>query len=678
MKKRFSFWALMLAVALALSLVLTACGKKDDDDKDDGGNTGGGGTTSGGQIALVDASDLADKLFLMYTFEDADVSGKISAIDPYTGAAVESGATYGTSAALVSTPGTNVGGSKKAFDTAGALMLSNTFEDTTFKEMVDDGGYYVLNTSADEFTGVSVSFWAYNYETYSGVASGSEAADWSNVIDTTDLSITWGNISDKINNNDGTYGATYPGNNATLGRAAYPTSMYQNAQGGLTQAQITASPNSLGNNGNGSDGQPVNKWWAFNAISGTLLGDAADDPADDTEAAQAMAEQYLQTWRYVTIDIHYETGISFYANGALAFQYTPEQLESYYVTGNKADWDAMYQEILLGLMKNGEGWSTFNLFNGVSGIYVDDLIIGQSLTATEAEHLYEDLASAATGTTVDIDTSITSTMQGSQEAQQEAEEKAMQNALAQAQADVESVSEQLLALKNPGEITVGGESQQINTVMRADYDNNDDNNPGNDWWNWNNNNTLKADRTDTGFTFVMTGYNISRDNANVYEYGPSLGIWYNNGNTAIRPDMAIYSDNGLYPAGSYSYKCYENGSEESTANGLPSNWENWRQLLICGKIKMSISYEEATHTFTIEWQISAVNAGKTYTGRAVNAETQAEVTMEYTVPEIAYRVVCMATDTNVDAFALMDSNFLHIYGHHSAFFVTEVTGGTLS
>ena len=412
MKKRFSFWALMLAVALALSLVLTACGKKDDDNNDDGGNTGGGGTTSGGQIALVDASDLADKLFLMYTFEDADVSGKISAVDPYTGAAVESGATYGTSAALVTTPGTNVGGSKKAFNTAGALMLSNTFADTTFKEMEDDGsGYYVLNTSADEFAGVSVSFWAYNYETYSGVASGSEAADWSNVIDTTDLSITWGNISDKINNNDGKYGAIYPGNNATLGRAAYPTSMYQNAQGSLTQAQITASPNSLGNNGNGSDGQPVNKWWAFNAISGTLLGDAADDPADDTEAAQAMAEQYLQTWRYVTIDIHYETGISFYANGALAFRYTPEQLESFYVTGNKADWDAMYQEILLGLMKNGEGWSTFNLFNGVSGIYVDDLIIGQSLTATEAEHLYEDLASAATGTTVDVDTSITSTME---------------------------------------------------------------------------------------------------------------------------------------------------------------------------------------------------------------------------------------------------------------------------
>lgn len=81
----------------------------------------------------------------------------------------------------------------------------------------------------------------------------------------------------------------------------------------------------------------------------------------------------------------------------------------------------MYQEILLGLMKNGEGWSTFNLFNGVSGIYVDDLIIGQSLTATEAEHLYEDLASAATGTTVDVDTSITSTMEDPGKGEAEAE-----------------------------------------------------------------------------------------------------------------------------------------------------------------------------------------------------------------------------------------------------------------
>lgn len=672
MKKRFSFWALMLAVALALSLVLTACGKKDDDNNDDGGNTGGGGTTSGGQIALVDASDLADKLFLMYTFEDADVSGKISAVDPYTGAAVESGATYGANSKLVSTPGTNVGGSKKAFDPASdTLTLSNTFADSTFKEMVDDGGYYVLNTSAEEVTGVSVSFWAYNNETYTGDTSGGESADWSNVINTEYLSLTWGNISDKVNASEGKYGAIFPGEDAVLGRAAYPASMYEDAQKNLTQSQITAAPDTLSND---------NDWWAFNAISGTLVG--SDE--DDTDAAKAMAGQCLQTWRYITIDINYKTGISFYANGALAYNYTPNAIEKWYNSSSdkKVSWANMYEYILLGLMENGamDGSSIiFQLFNGECGIYVDDLIIGQSLTATEAEHLYEDLASAATGTTVDVDTSITSTMQGSQEAQQEAEEKAMQNALAQAQADVESVSEQLLALKNPGEITVGGESQQINTVMRADYDNNDDNNPGNDWWNWNNNNTLKADRTDTGFTFVMTGYNISRDNANVYEYGPSLGIWYNNGNTAIRPDMAIYSDNDeLYPAGSYSYKCYENGSEESTANGLPSNWENWRQLLICGKIKMSISYEEATHTFTIEWQISAVNAGKTYTGRAVNAETQAEVTMEYTVPEIAYRVVCTATDTNVDAFALMDSNFLHIYGHHSAFFVTEVTGGTLS
>lgn len=673
MKKRFSFWALMLAVALALSLVLTACGKKEDDNNDDGGNTGGGGTTSGGQIALVDASDLADKLFLMYTFEDADVSGKISAVNPYTGAAVESGATYGTSAALVTTPGTNVGGSKKAFDTAGALMLSNTFEDTTFKEMEDDGsGYYVLNTSADEFTGVSVSFWAYNYETYSGVASGSEAADWSNVIDTTDLSITWGNISDKINNSDGTYGAIYPGNNATLGRAAYPTSMYQNAQGSLTQAQITASPNSLGNNGNGSDGQPVNKWWAFNAISGTLLGDAADDPADDTDAAQAMAEQYLQTWRYVTIDIHYETGISFYANGALAFRYTPEQLESFYVTGNKADWDTMYQEILLGLMKNGEGWSTFNLFNGISGIYVDDLIIGQSLTATEAEHLYEDLASAATGTTVDVDTSITSTMQGSQEAQQEAEEKAMQNALAQAQADVESVSEQLKAMQTAGDITVGDSSETISIVMRKDYDNT------NGWWSWGQNNVVTGAATDTGFEFSVTGYQISYGTQ--YYYGLTLGIWDESGsggthNTAFRPDAYIHSDDGYFGSGSYTYQYYENGSD--TAVNLPTSWTAWSDALKCAKITMNLEYNSETHTFTVEWLISAVNAGKTYTGTATNAETGATVTKEYTVPEMSYQVICTATDVNVDGMAL-NGNSIRLYNDHSAYFVTEVTKGSLS
>lgn len=672
MKKRFSFWALMLAVALALSLVLTACGKKDED-KDDGGNTDGGGTTSGGQIALVDASDLADKLFLMFTFEDTDANGKITAVNPYTGAAAESGATYGTGATLVSTPGTNVGGSKKAFDTAGALMLSNTFADTTFKEMEDDGsGYYVLNTSADEFTGVSVSFWAYNYETYSGVASGSEAADWSNVIDTTDLSITWGNISDKINNNDGTYGAIYPANNATLGRAAYPTSMYQNAQASLTQSQITVSPNSLGNNGNGSDGQPVNKWWAFNAISGTLLGDAADDPADDTEAAQVMAQQYLQTWRYVTIDIHYETGISFYANGALAFRYTPEQIESFYATADKANWDAMYQEILLGLMKNGEGWSTFNLFNGVSGIYVDDLIVGQSLSATEAEHLYEDLASAATGTTVDVDTSITSTMEGSQEAQQEAEENANQAALAKAQADVEAVSEQLKALQAAGDITIGDSSETISIVMRKDYDNTSG------WWSWGQNNLITGAATDTGFEFSVTGYQISYGTQ--YYYGLTLGIWDESGsggthNTAFRPDAYIHSDDSYFGNGSYTYSYYENGSD--TAVSLPTSWTAWSDALKCAKITMNLAYNSETHTFTVEWLISAVNAGKTYTGTATNADTGATVTKDYTVPEITYRVVCTATDVNVDGMAL-NGKAIRLYNDHSAYFVTEVTKGTLS
>lgn len=673
MKKRFSFWALMLAVALALSLVLTACGKKDDDNNDDGGNTGGGGTTSGGQIALVDASDLADKLFLMYTFEDADVSGKISAVDPYTGAAVESGATYGTSAALVTTPGTNVGGSKKAFNTAGALMLSNTFADTTFKEMEDDGnGYYVLNTSADEFTGVSVSFWAYNYETYSGVASGSEAADWSNVIDTTDLSITWGNISDKINTNDGTYGAIYPGNNATLGRAAYPTSMYQNAQGGLTQAQITASPNSLGNNGNGSDGQPVNKWWAFNAISGTLLGDAADDPADDTEAAQAMAEQYLQTWRYVTIDIHYETGISFYANGALAFRYTPKQLESFYVTGNKADWDAMYQEILLGLMKNGEGWSSFNLFNGVSGIYVDDLIIGQSLTATEAEHLYEDLASAATGTTVDVDTSITSTMEdpGKGEAEAEALKKA-----AQMHEDAEAaVFTALENLKQTGEFTGPALGDTENTVfsanvisvLRENYDNKNN-------WAWAKGTVVNPTETETGFTFSVTGYSIANStngSADQYYYLLSYGLIKNNANLAcFKPDAQNWGTGIENPV----YNYYENGSDTPTSNHYPTEWTVWSDTLSVCKVKLTVEYVRETKSVTVTWDLYEVDAGMTYT--ATQDYEGGTASASYTVPEQTYKVVQTAT---VAEDLMGGEIIMRLFNDHSAFFMTEVTGGTLS
>lgn len=665
MKKRFSFWALMLAVALALSLVLTACGKKDDDNNDDGGNTGGGGTMSGGQIALVDASDLADKLFLMYTFEDADVSGKISAVDPYTGAAVESGATYGANSKLVSTPGTNVGGSKKAFDPASdTLTLSNTFADSTFKEMVDDGGYYVLNTSAEEVTGVSVSYWAYNNETYTGDTSGGESADWSNVINTEYLSLTWGNISDKVNASEGKYGAIFPGEDAVLGRAAYPASMYEDAQKNLTQSQITAAPDTLSND---------NDWWAFNAISGTLVG--SDE--DDTDAAKAMAGQCLQTWRYITIDINYKTGISFYANGALAYNYTPNAIEKWYNSSSdkKVSWANMYEYILLGLMENGamDGSSIiFQLFNGECGIYVDDLIIGQSLTATEAEHLYEDLASAATGTTVDVDTSITSTMQGSQEAQQEAEEKAMQNALAQAQADVESVSEQLKAMQAAGDITVGDSTETISIVMRTDYDNTSG------WWSWGQNNVVTGAATDTGFEFSVTGYQISYGTQNYH--GLTLGIWDESGsgdthNTAFRPDAYIHSDDGYFGSGSYTYQYYENGSD--TAVNLPTSWTAWSDALKCAKITMNLEYNSETHTFTVEWLISAVNAGKTYTGTATNAETGATVTKEYTVPEMSYQVICTATDTNVDGMAL-NGNSIRLYNDHSAYFVTEVTKGSLS
>lgn len=393
MKSKSAILALLLALLMAFSLVLTACGgKTDDNDGNNGGNegnenegnenegdeTGGGKGSANGMVAKVTDSSLEGLFWSMLTFEDGD--SVVSSIDPYTGEAQETEFTYlkGSKAATVANPTSGRGESEKVFDTETAIMLQNKLPDSYFKEINALGETDLTG----EKTGFSVSFWAYNYETYSGAAEGGEAADWSNVIDSPAISITWGNISDKANMNAGSYSAIYPGLYASrIDRAAYPDSMVEDAKQNLSDAALTGTPD-----------KNDNDYWAYNAVSGTLLGDLQNgDDLVDTDAAQAMAAQYLQAWRYVSISVGYDTGISFYVNGRLAFNYDPEACESFSTLQN-VDWDQMYSRLIYGLCESGDGVYLTNLFNGISGIYVDDVLLGGAITDAQAEALYENLS----------------------------------------------------------------------------------------------------------------------------------------------------------------------------------------------------------------------------------------------------------------------------------------------
>lgn len=445
-KKKFAFLSLVLAFLMALSLVLVACGGGEEDKKpggnepggnepggnEPGGNTGDegggdtgdlvrGGTTGGGAVALVDESvtRLADKLYVMYTFEDVmstDTSKNtiVAGYDPYTGEAIRLSGTdsdeyeayyaSGTSP-LVSASSMTVptGGQTAAVEGSESQTVYNVnsnyirlgaFPDEYFPEITSD--YFVDDdeTASEVAKGISFSFWAYNYETVEGAAEGSEdGSDWSNVINTDKMSVTWGNITNKDVTGD-SYTAIYPKSMATIGRAAYTQESYELVRQYMTNEEMAAAPSTTVGKVPGDEGSADSpSYYVYNAVSGNI-----GDPDTDTQYLKDNAADMLGKWRYVTISIDYTDGISFYDNGVLAYNYKPSVFTSGDKwVGDRTSNNGQYDTLLLAMMQGvqGESWgSNFwaDLFNGYANIYVDDLIIGAALDASDAEVLYETLS----------------------------------------------------------------------------------------------------------------------------------------------------------------------------------------------------------------------------------------------------------------------------------------------
>ncbi len=316
-KKKLAFLSLILAVLMALSLVLVACGGGEEDKKPSGNEPGGnepGGNEPGGDtgdeadvirgdvvegsgaVATISDTSLEGKFWAMYPLEDSlAVEGNenyvvAAAINPYTGAAQasltdddEMEMYYGENTQLVANPTTGRGNSKYVFDTDSTHISLPAIPDSYFSE-IDN---YEVDLEAAEKTGLSVSFWAYNNESPVGTVATGQASDWSNVMTNGFAAVTWGNITNIGAGNI----AVYPANHAYLGRGAYTATSYPLAQQALSTEQLSARPASV----------PTNTYYVYNAINGGRL------EADNESVAPYVVEMLdgmAKTGRYGTIHIH--------------------------------------------------------------------------------------------------------------------------------------------------------------------------------------------------------------------------------------------------------------------------------------------------------------------------------------------------------------------------------------
>ena len=386
-KKTLALFSLMLAFVMALSLaVLAGCKKGNKTEKPKGDGTA---------VSLVSDETLKDKLLALYTFEDTDKTLKAS--DPFTGEAREANnGTYGDNYKLAVNPKAN-GGSTTVFDTSTALKLG-TFSNTQITDKFED--YAVVE--GNDYQGLSISFWAYNTKTIEGkVESLGESADWANLVTNGYESINWGNLS-YMATSDGKYKAFYPETGTVIGRGAYTEESYAQARELYTDSELAKFRGK-------SDYFAV-----WNAISGNTQGEGSDD----NEYVAPVAAAYLQTWRYVTINIDLEEGLSFYNNGRLAYTYQPKTFVT--VEGG---WDQIYADMVMGAMDEYKEEMYLNFFNAESGIYVDDMIVGKSLTAEDVCNLYESV-SGKTWTEADLE--LKSTLGESDQQEQEAKNRAIE------------------------------------------------------------------------------------------------------------------------------------------------------------------------------------------------------------------------------------------------------------
>ena len=426
----------MVAALLVLSFGLIAfAGCGGDDDENEGGGGGGGGESTSAAKFVTDTS-LQDKLLAMYPFEEGSASGgdTLYAYNPFNGSAITS-ANGEYDSAITGQATTAASGltqdqyqltspSTKALNSSYAVSLSGSMNELYQRDSNDEIAWD---------NGVSVSFWAYNYEkdkTVSSETEGTLAIDYANIAYNGTLAATWGNI-----NNGGK--VSYPDKGTTVGRAAYTDefitgekgvgSYYDAIAAGYTTAQMEYFDSRY-------SPTPYD-YTGWNVISGNV------QDADAGSTVDVISEYCYHTWRYVTLSIQTD-GIYFYMNGRLAYYYSAEG----YLTASpgwmtrkptSATTASHYYRFLAGLV-GGTGENTrgeeidyiedfnfmFNLFGADAKAYVDDMIIGYALDADEACALYENLS----GVTYDAaDLVISTGGDPAEEAKQDAKVEAVED-----------------------------------------------------------------------------------------------------------------------------------------------------------------------------------------------------------------------------------------------------------
>ena len=673
-KKKFAFLSLVLAVLMALSLVLVACGGREEDKKPGGNEPGGnepGGNEPGGDtgdeadvirgdvvegsgaVATISDTSLEGKFWAMYPLEDSlAVEGNenyvvAAAINPYTGAAQasltdddEMEMYYGENTQLVANPTTGRGNSKYVFDTDSTHISLPAIPDSYFSEMDN----YEVDLEAAEKTGLSVSFWAYNNESPVGTVATGQASDWSNVMTNGFAAVTWGNITNIGAGNI----PVYPANHAYLGKGAYTETSYPLAQQALSTEQLSARPASV----------PTNTYYVYNAINGGRL------EADNESVAPYVVEMLndmAKTWRYVTINIDYEEGVSFYNNGLLVYRYAPDAIDS--TAGSTAyDWDRLYSEFIYGVSEGNREYCYLNMFNAESGIYVDDILVGQSLTLEEAEALYEDLADT------EVDNTLASTATGDK-------------LTADAEAAADLLKKRWAAYDTAVTEAVGTGSA-VETIGTKDR-----NVAYGDGFS---KNTFKpADGSSYEVKIVAFGASGGGENW----YAPNISVYSGDGNYlgVVRVDSWV-NDNvngnpGFGQTAGQTDNRFTWASSISTidADGVwtkytatDNYWSEFQNIIEWARFDITITYDGTDLTFA--WKITPIAHGQTITGTSTTLYKNEEGELvNATASETAssYGIETAATIDAAEIIAVADTMYFGISTENAYVTIASVSGATV-
>lgn len=616
-KKTLTLFALVLALVLSFSLAIMAGCKK-------GNSVSGDGTA----VSLVTDESLQGKLLAMYTFEDSDST--LKATDPYTGEALEANnGTYGENARRVAIPAEH-GSSTAIFDTSTYFSVGG-FDATQIDDQFED--YTVVD--GNEYDGLSFSFWAYNYETLVGeVESLGESADWSNVMTNGYESITWGNLSHmQAGTTDGSYRAFYPSNGTEVGRGAYTEEGYNALR------NIQATKTRLSTYSGTSE-----RYSVWNAISGNTQGEGSTD----NDYISVVAAAYLNTWRYVTINIDLEEGLSFYANGRLAYRYDPDTFNT------PGGWNQIYADFVMSVMAEYQESDDYylNMFGSKSGIYVDDLIVGKALTADDACNLYENVS----GTTwTDADLTITSLLDQSQENEQEEKDRAIE-------AYIENMTSEATITEARNEFIANYDaSAYLEAVGKADCSTSVD---GKTYYIPTANDNGSYSMTVSGIQLSAAVAGATGDTAQHY-LGAALNLAEGTNNTYVA--SVSIANTGW-------------GWSKTPDGTVTWDYETFNNAQRYSYLDITLSYN-GTDTVTIKYDIYYYFydlVGTTVKLQKIDAEGNKGDEFDYVVTkDDAYYGSLTYTVTSANTAADLSQLRLYFYADKACFNVTDVKGGTL-